>query len=589
MTNADIGIVVALDTTRLDRGIGDAKRSLGGLGDFAAGAFKTAALGVAGLGVGIAAIGIPIAKVGVDFNAMKETALTSFSVLLGSGDKANAMMEDLLKFAAETPFEFEEIAKSAKSLLTANIGPEAMQSTLKTVGDIASGLNIPFSELSDIYAKIMNQGRLYGEDINQLQGRGIPIVQELSKMYGVTAGEIKKMVEEGKIGAPDIEKAFQRMTGEGGMFKDMMLAQSKTFSGMLSTLQDGLGQLAGELAEPIFDVLKEGLGGVLALMDTPEFKEGIKEFAKVISTVLKSGIEWLKDNLPKMQKGLEGAASGFAVIQQVIGAVWNFVQPILQTVFAELAKFWTEIQPKLTAAWENIQKVTMQVFGAIVQFIQDHSEEIRMIFEGAWKIIQGIFQTAWALISGIVKVALDLLAGDFDAAGRDFTQMMRDIWGGIQLIIQGAWQEIQGYVALALNTLGQAIWDKLTEIAGWFNQQFANIINSLQSLPGQFAQVGASIIQGIIDGLWAAAGNVNSALWDIIQQAIKNALNLGGAASFTGENFGGARPMLPAGNTSNFGGVTINFNGENAPRTAAEANRSAGLFVDALRAKGYVV
>jgi len=46
------------------------------------------------------------------------------------------------------------------------------------------------------------QGRLFGEDINQLTGRGIPVIQELAKQFGVSESEVKKLVEQGKVGFP---------------------------------------------------------------------------------------------------------------------------------------------------------------------------------------------------------------------------------------------------------------------------------------------------------------------------------------------------------------------------------------------------
>jgi tape measure domain-containing protein len=38
------------------------------------------------------------------------------------------------------------------------------------------------------------QGRLFGEDINQLTGRGIPIIQEFAKQFKVSETQVKKLV-----------------------------------------------------------------------------------------------------------------------------------------------------------------------------------------------------------------------------------------------------------------------------------------------------------------------------------------------------------------------------------------------------------
>lgn len=577
MNNADIAISIGLDTDNFKKEIGAVKQSLGGLGDALGGALK---VGLFGAAAGIAALGAGLGVAVKSAMEAEEGQAQLAAVLASTGGKAGVTAEAVNALASElqnvTRFEDDAILSGQNLLLTfTNIGKDVFPAATETMLNMSQALGQDLKSSAVQLGKALNdpiQGMTalsrVGVSFTDAQKEQIKALQESGDLMGAQ-----------KVILAELEVEF------GGAAR----AAGATFAGKLDILQNKFGDIQEMIGGALIPILTELADGFASLLSDPAIQQAIQDFATLLSTGVKDGIAWLKANLPLLQSNLKQTGETFGVIQKAIAAVWNFIAPILGAIFAELAKFWKEIEPKLAAAWANIQKVTTVVFGAIVQFIQEHSEEIRMIFEGAWKIIQGIFQTAWALISGIVKIALDLLAGDFDAAGRDFKQMMTDIWGGIQLIIEGAWQEIQGYVALALNTLGQAIWDKLTEIAGWFNQQFANIISYLQSLPGQFVQLGYDMIQGIIDGLWQAAGNINSALWEIIQQAIKNALNFGGAPSFTGENFGGARPMLPAGNTSNFGGITINFNGENAPRTTAEAQRSAGLFVDALRAKGYAV
>lgn len=607
MTNADIGISIGLDTDNLKRGVADAKNTLGGLGDFVGGALKVGLFGaVAGVAALTAGLGVAV-KAAMDAEegqaALNAVLESTHGVAGVTADMANDLASSLQNV---TRFEDDTILAAENMLLTfTKIGKDIFPDATETALNMATAFKMGPEQAAVMLGKAL-QDPIKG--MSALQRVGVNFTDAQKE-------QAKAMVEAGDLmGAQKIILA--ELAVETG---NAARAAGDTFAGKMDILNHKFGDLQEQIGGALIPILTEvatvlidalgspevqsaidgvvqGLVGAIGFLreNFPKLKEIIGNVVKFIAPLLETLIGFLTNLTKSGQQTGAGMSDAFEKIQAVLGAVWNFIRPILGSIFQELSKFWTEIQPKLAAAWENIQKVTMQVFGAIVQFIQDHSEEIRNIFEGAWKIIQGIFKTAWALIEGIVKIALDLLAGDFDAAGKDFQQMMTDIWAGIQLIIQGAWQEIQGYVALALNTLGQAIWTKLTEIGGWFNQQFANIISYLQSLPAQFVQLGMDMIQGIIDGLWQAAGNVNSALWDIIQQAINNALNVfgggGGGPSFAGEMFGGGpAPMLPPGNSMNFGGITINFNGENAPRTRAEADQSASLFIDALRSKGYAV
>jgi tape measure domain-containing protein len=111
------------------------------------------------------------------------------------------------------------------------------------LGDVASGLKIPFQDIAYLYGTLKTQGRAYQRDILQFQQRGIPVVEELAKQFGVSKSAISQMVTEGKIGFAEVEKAFKSMTSEGGMFFSMMDSQSKTVGGQISNLGDNWEQL----------------------------------------------------------------------------------------------------------------------------------------------------------------------------------------------------------------------------------------------------------------------------------------------------------------------------------------------------------
>ena len=56
------------------------------------------------------------------------------------------------------------------------------------------------------------------------------------------------MIETGKIGFPEVQKAFAAMTGEGGKFHGTMAKQSKSLSGLFSTLKDNIGLTAKRIS-----------------------------------------------------------------------------------------------------------------------------------------------------------------------------------------------------------------------------------------------------------------------------------------------------------------------------------------------------
>ncbi len=197
-----------------------------------------------------------------------EQTSISFEVLLGSATRAKKVMLDLNRFAASTPFEFPELANSARNLIAFGVSTQKLMPTLKSLGEISAGLKIPYQELSEIYGKILVQGRVFAEDINQLQGRGIPISQALAKNFGTTAQNIREMVSAGKIGFPDIERAFESLTGKGGRFFNLMQRQSKSLLGLWSTLKDNFNLLLVDLGNRAMPEMKAALEQAIAFLDS---------------------------------------------------------------------------------------------------------------------------------------------------------------------------------------------------------------------------------------------------------------------------------------------------------------------------------
>ena len=202
----------------------------------------------------------------------------AFETMLGSKSQADALMTQLIDTAATTPFEMKEIAEASKMLLAYGMAADEVNGTLIRLGDIAAGLSIPIKDLAFLYGTTMVQGRLYTQDLNQFLGRGIPLADELAKQFGKNKSEVKKLVEEGKIGFPEVQKAIEALTGEGSKFGGLMEAQSKTISGQLSNIEDAWVQMMNEIGRS----QEENISGALDI--TGKLIENWRTVGKVVLT-----------------------------------------------------------------------------------------------------------------------------------------------------------------------------------------------------------------------------------------------------------------------------------------------------------------
>lgn len=228
----------------------------------------------AGAFVGFEAIKSGIGSV-IQFATEAETTAVSFEVLLGSAEKAQSVLKSLTDFAATTPFELPEVQDAARKLLAFGIESDKLEPSLRALGDISAGVGAPIGEIAELYGKARVQGRLFSEDINQLTGRGIPIIQELAKQFGVTDSEVKKLVESGQVGFGNIEKAFVALSSSGGKFFDLMNKQSQTTAGQFSNLADSFKGAARDLGTALLPAINEliqfGLTLITVLRAIPKF------------------------------------------------------------------------------------------------------------------------------------------------------------------------------------------------------------------------------------------------------------------------------------------------------------------------------
>jgi len=326
--------------------------------------------GVAGAISGIA--GKLTDLTGIDFSfsnmislaAEAETTATSFEVLLGSAGQAQAMLGELNDFAASTPFQFAEIAKSAKQLIAFGEQAGNVTGVLTSLGDVSAGLNIPLGELTEIYGKARTQGRLFMEDINQLAGRGIPIHQELAKQFGVTGEEVRELVSSGQVNFGHLQQAMQDLTGEGGQFAGLMERQSQTLAGQWSTMKDNITIVLRDIGT--------------AMSETFDFKAivgNVTSFAKRFGDGLSIVLEYVKFTTDNW------------------GLLWEIAIEktglFLSNAVVRVQTFGTNIVEVVQWAMENWRDIIATSVNAGITFFTNLAKNLRDLWSAAMDFISG--------------------------------------------------------------------------------------------------------------------------------------------------------------------------------------------------------
>ena len=538
----DLKVKISLDNSQFQSGINKVEQqtntlgsSMKKLGGIVAGAFATKA---------VLDFGKKVASVGMEYNALKETSQTTWTTLLGSQEEAIAQLERIEQFAAKTPFSQMGVDTMAKYLHNAGYEGDEVFSTLTKIGDMGSAFGVQEDALVEMtrqFSQVQQAGVAYTEDLNILADRGIPIYQALAEATGSTVAEVKKMASEGKITAEVYNAAIDSMaaTTQGAMD-----AQSQTFSGMMSTLQDNLTKLAGLLTEQLFNAVKGVLDVMLPLIEAfvsayaesgslseafasvlgPALEEmGIKvdglklvweTFTNFLNDVYNSMIlplfdgfrEMVGDTAQNFSENSDSIMNIFKNVGDILSGVWETIIKPMWDAFMEvlftlwkvyndnignILKLWETFSQALKKVWDSIVKpVWDAVMDAIKQVwgvFQEYMPEIQRIVDEVFGMIQSLWET-------VLKPALDAIGGF------------------LQNVLLPIWDTVFTYGILpAVETVFQTIiklWD-----------------NSLKPMLQGIIDFLSGVFTGDWKKIWSGLSNFFGGIWEGMKTMAKAPMN----------------------------------------------------------------
>ena len=220
---------------------------------------------------------------GIETASNREQRQISFTTLLG-GDfaLAESYLADMTRFAAKTPFGYDQLAEMSKTLLAYNYSVDELLPLMTKIGDAGSALGLSAEDMNMVatYLGRMNTtGKTTMEYLNPLLERGIPVFDYLAQASGKTKTEIQEMVSRGLIPGEEAAAAIADYMGQD--FTGNMEIQSKTYAGLMSTLQDqeesnnaAMGKGYEDTMKPYLDAKSSFLEENSALMEEYMYEQG---------------------------------------------------------------------------------------------------------------------------------------------------------------------------------------------------------------------------------------------------------------------------------------------------------------------------
>jgi tape measure domain-containing protein len=301
---------------------------------------------------------------GFKLAAEYEQTAIAFEVFVGSAGKARRVLRDLEGYADATPFQTAEVIQAGRSLLSYKGAAETVVAELDMLGNVAAGVQTPLNELAQLYGKARVEGRVMAEDLNQFLGRGIPILEELAAVLGVAESQVRKAVEQGEVGFPEIEAAFRRLTGEGGKFAGMTERLSKGTTGLGSTFTSETEKIRKGFAESFSEAVHLN-GGLESLIGVAKQLGPIaRDLGERIGTGLAGSIGTLPDLIDRV---IAGAREWGPWIAEVVTANQGLIVTSLKlgAALGVVAVATNVLAGPLTLLPKTIGLVTLAVKGGV--------------------------------------------------------------------------------------------------------------------------------------------------------------------------------------------------------------------------------
>jgi tape measure domain-containing protein len=227
-------------------------------------------------------------------NAEMEQYTTSLEVMLGSAEKASAMIAEMREFAAKTPLTLDNVISSGTMLMSYGVDESNLIGTMTKLGDLASGNAEKMDRITLAYGQMLAKGKVTGEELRQMAEAGVPLQTALAESIGVTGEEFSKMVSKGEVGIDALNKAITELTTGDGKFAGMMEKQSQTMQGMLSTMQDNITEFFRKMGEGAFGEVKSALQDVSDQLAEWEQDGTLDEWAQGVGVMLKNLVAFMK-------------------------------------------------------------------------------------------------------------------------------------------------------------------------------------------------------------------------------------------------------------------------------------------------------
>lgn len=392
---------------------------LGTVGKKAGGVLAKGITTVAKIGIGAAvaagATGIAIAGVAIKGGLERalniEDAQLKMRALGHDTDTVKNIMSSALTAVRGTAFGLDAAATAASAALASGVKEgEELTRVLSLTGDAASFMGNDFERAGGIVNKVLASNRLSMREVNQLEIAGVGITHALAEQYGVTAGEMRKMVEQGKVDAASFLDAME--SGFGG--SAAILGEGTR--AMLDNLRAAMNRWGAIVVGPLLPLIRNVIGGLTQAWDMAA--EAIQPIMdRFAESDVFARLSTATERIPEIFANIAGRAGDLgARIRELwarLGELWQrFLESPIGQAIGAIRRFY-QMMRNSQGPLKAFGATAKAVFQDLPYFIADMAKKIDWgkLFDRArdavMKVVDGI--VGWLTSGGIGQILNGIL------------------------------------------------------------------------------------------------------------------------------------------------------------------------------------
>ena len=363
-----------------------------------------------------------VSKLGME---AQKTAV-SFDVLLGSQEKSAAMLREMNRYAADSPYDRLGVQEAARTMLGFGVAEDQVMSSLRMLGDIAGGDSERFKGLALVFSQVAAAGKLQGQDLLQLISNGYNPLMDISRMTGKSVSRLRDEMSEGKVSFGMMRQAMLAATQEGGKFNGMIDRINGTPFGRFGQMANqGVDTLLSlyNIVEPLLIPAFDALSAVMTAIQPV-----IEGMAAATSWLVRQFREW-----NPLVIGLTAAVAAYnavAAFNTFVLKGWTVAQWAHVTALIAAEKAQKLLNLAMTLNPVGLVVAGIAALVAVVAVCWNKFAGFRAFLLTAWDTVKGFGQVIWdalvsrfwSLVDGIGAVGKALVAlvkGDFKAAWQE--------------------------------------------------------------------------------------------------------------------------------------------------------------------------